>query len=197
MIDEGKFDEALKLFRESDLKRVEVCRRCNISYKAFSYFLESRHPELIKPQNPRLNSDYAREERKKTAKTYSKALKLCQTTDLTYKLIAEQTGVSLTGLKTYIRKHHRDLMLRRQGVTMSKREASYTLLRKQEGGQTIRSVEKYQKAIEACKDEALLDLTITDIARKFDVPINGLWNQMRTHYPEIVEWRYRRQSLRK
>ncbi|MCH5226264.1 MAG: sigma-70 region 4 domain-containing protein [Muribaculaceae bacterium] len=192
----GIYDEALNLFRNTDLKRVDICRQLNIDYDAFTYFLKSRHPELIKKQNPRKNSDYARNARKVTERTYRKAVKMAEETDLTYKEIAEKTDVSLSGLKTFIRKHRRDLLMRRQGVDLTGRVTNHVRLRKQETGQTIMGHEKYKEAVEACDNEEYIELTVTEIAKKFGVPATGLLAQLRDHFPEISERRQRERERR-
>lgn len=179
----------MDLFRSSDLKRAEVCRKLGIDYRAFSYFLKSRHPELITSHSSRKNSDYAKASRKETTKIYRKALKLCEESDLTYKEIAEKTGVSLSGLKTFIRKHHRDVLLRRQGLEMSKRMADSIKLRNRETGQSLNGYERYKEAISACDSLEFLELSVAEIAAKFKVSATGLLAQLRSHYPEIIERR--------
>ncbi|MCH5235960.1 MAG: hypothetical protein J1E16_11765 [Muribaculaceae bacterium] len=193
MIKDAKYEEALKLYKEKNLKRADLCRELGIDYHAFTYFLKTRHPELIAPQNSRKNSDYAKDARKETAKRYAKALKLAQTTDLTYSEIAKQTNVSVTGFRTFIQKHHRDLMLQRAGMAASKRQAKTVRVRKRSTGQSIFGHKKYKEAIEACDDLKYIEMTVSEIAREFGLTPSCLLAQLRYHYPEIIP---RREKIR-
>lgn len=170
-----------------------MCRLLNVDYKGFTYFLQSRYPELIRRHNPKKNSEFARQCRKDTEKTYREAVKLCEDTDLTYKEIARMAGVKLEGLKAYIRKHRRDLMLKRLGMEVSKREANTIRVRGRETGQTLMGEEKYRDAIEACSNLKYIELTVAEIAREFNVTETGLLNQLREHFPEVVT---RREEVR-
>lgn len=193
MINESKYAEALDLYKAANLKRVDLCRQLGIDYNAFTYFLKSRHPELINAQNSRKNSDYAKEQRKDTAKRYSQALKLAQTTTLSYSDIARETGVSVTGFRTFIQKHHRDLMMQRKGITASKRGAANLRIRKKDTGQSVPAHEKYKEAIEACDNIENIELTIYQIAQNYQLRPSSLLYQLRTHYPDIIT---RREHLR-
>lgn len=186
MIEEKKFEEALRLLQMSDRKRSDICRSLGIDYKAFSYFLQTRHPELISHQSRRKHSVAAEAARKDTARNYRKALALYEKTNLSYKEIADKTGVSLSGFKTYVQKRKRDLLLKRYGFEVSKRWADTIRLRKQESAQSLPAYIKYTEAIEACKDPDLIELTVSDIARSFNLAPNGLWAQLRDHFPEVV-----------
>lgn len=165
-----------------------------IDYHAFTYFLKTRYPDLINPQNPKKNSAYSKNARNETEKRYRQALILCRQTSLTYKEIAERCDVSLEGLKTYVAKHHRDVMLSRRGIEVSKRAAKDLKVRKRGVGLTIDGYEKYRDAINACDSLEYIDLTVSEIAQNFDVPATGLLSQLRDHFPEISE---RRERIRK
>lgn len=196
MCEEERYLEAVRLYRETNLKRVELCRQLALDYDAFTYFLKTRFPELINRHPKKKTSGYIKEQRRETDARYRKALKLCENPDLTYKEIAEQTNVSLEGLKTYIRTYHRDLMLRRKGVKVSKRAANNVKIRKRESGQTIFGRERYREAIEACDDINFIHLTVSEIAQEFDVPATGLLAQLREHYPDISERREKERFAR-
>ena len=190
---EKRFEEALQIYRQKNIKRVDLCRELNLDYHAFTYFLKTRHPELILRQSSKKTSDYIRNQRKETDARYRKALKLCRETDSTYKEIAEETGVSLSGLKTYIATYHRDLLLQRKGMKMSRRAAQTTKVRGRSTGQTIFGHERYRDAIEACDSLDYLECSVSEIATIFGVPATGLLAQLRDHYPEVAE---RREKVR-
>lgn len=193
MADLERFEEAVRLFKDSDLKRTEICRALQIDYNAFSYFLKNNHPDLLTPRGSKRNSQSAIAQRRETAKTYRYALRLCEATDLSFKEIAEITGVSLSGLKTFIQKHHRQLLLRRNGLeAASQRLADRIRLRSREAGQSLPGYEKYKDAIEACKDDDLLPLTVSQIAESFGLTASGLLAQLRDHFPELSADRERK-----
>lgn len=190
LVDTGKYEEAVRLYRESDLKRVDVCRLLGLDYHAFTYFIQSRFPELIKKQKSNVTT-FARETKKATEKKYRQALVLCENTDYTYKEIAEKTGVSPAGLRNYVAKYHRDILLRRRGMDVSKREANLLKVRRREMGMTIDGYERYKDAIEACDSLEFIELNVTEIAEKFEVSPAGLLAQLRVHFPEISQRRER------
>ena len=188
MIAEEKYQEALKLARETNLKRTEICSQCGLDYPAFAYFLKTRHPELVKPQRAQPLSDYNLQKKKEAEKKYRKAIKLYGSTTLSVKDIAEQTGVSLSGLKTHIENFHRDLMLARKDIKASKKESRNVKLR-EKSGQTTIAHDKYKDAIAACDSEQYITLSVKAIAEKFNVNVIGLYDQLNSHFPEILKRR--------
>lgn len=191
-----RFEEALKLVMESDLKRTEICNQCGISYPDFTYFLKSRYPELIRRHQSKKASEHNRQLALAAEKKYRKAVKLYSSTSMTYKEIAERTGVGVVALASYLRKHHRNLLLRRNGVTASKRRAAGINLRKDGLGQSVVTHEKYREAIEACDDLANIEKTVSDIAREYGIGPSCLLYQLRTHYPEIMPRREAERRMR-
>lgn len=56
-------------------------------------------------------------------------------------------------------------------------------------GQQPSTEQKYRPAIEACQNINFLPLTVSDIARKYDLNPECLRNQLKRHFPEILEKR--------
>ena len=121
---------------------------------------------------------------------YHCALELYRTTDMTVKKICEQTGTPLTAFRAYVWRYHRELMFARHGVEISPGEAAKTRLRKK-SGQTAAAYAKYKDAIRACDDVAYIEFNVSQIARLFGLNPTALGNQLRNHYPDIVERRER------
>lgn len=119
---------------------------------------------------------------------YHSALELYRTTDMTEKDICEQTGTPLSGFRAYLRRYHRELMFARHGIEISPGEAAKIRLRKK-SGQTAAAHAKYKDAIRACDDAAYIEFNVSQIARFFDLNPTALANQLRNHYPEILERR--------
>lgn len=123
---------------------------------------------------------------------YAEALELYKTTSMTLKEISEKCGVSRNGFACFLQRCHRDLMYRRHGVS-----AADSCKRMRKGkGQTPASRKKYRKAIEACDSEEYIGLNVSQIARLFNLSDSGLANQLRAHYPEIIERRERERRNR-
>ena len=126
---------------------------------------------------------------------YSQAVLLYATTDLTGKQIAEQCGVSLSGFRIYLRRHYRELVLKRNNAEPEE-SACFTKDGKLRGkrGQTPAAHQKYKEAIEACDNFDYIEYNVSQIARMFGHDGTALRNQLKLHYPEILE---RREKARK
>lgn len=130
-----------------------------------------------------------------TEAKYRPALELYATTDLSYVEICRQCGVSLYGFSCYIGTYHRHLMLKRSGIKCSQEEANSIKIR-QRRGQHPETHTKYREAIAACDSMDYIGYNISQIAREFGLNGTNLARQLRTHYPEVLEFRERaRQRL--
>lgn len=184
-----KYKEALKLYvEEKNLSRGEICRRCGVSDGAFSHFLRKYFPHLMR-KGKRVKSLHQKNQKAKTKRKYFKAVELYSTTELTIKQISEQLQISISGLNSYINKHHRELMFKRNDIDVSVYDPSKSKLRERGTGQTIPAYLKYKDAIAACSSERFLEYNISEIAREFNLNPTGLMNQLRVHFPEILSWR--------
>lgn len=119
---------------------------------------------------------------------YGAALELYRTTDMTVKEICEQTNTPVTAFRAYLWRNHRELMFARYGIEISPGEAAKVRLRKK-SGQTAAAHAKYKDAIRACDDAAYIEFNVSQIARLFELNPSALGNQLRSHYPEILERR--------
>jgi len=123
-----------------------------------------------------------------TEARYSAALELYRTTTLSVEEICRQTQTSAGAFRAYIRRTHRELMFARHGISLTAEEAQKTRLRKAHG-QTAEARAKYGKAIAACDDKEYIGLNISQIAKIFHLDPAGLSQQLRVHFPEILERR--------
>lgn len=138
------------------------------------------------------------------AEKYRQAVLLYATTDEPLKQIAVRCGVNAGALRSYLRRHHRDLVLARYNISAGEepeaqrspvnshpstdRPAVLIHLRR---GQNIATRRKYEAAVEACGNIAYIRYSISRIAAEFKVDGVGLANQLRLHYPEVIERRER------
>ena len=126
---------------------------------------------------------------------YSKALALFRDTDLTRKEICELCNLTVGEFNVHLQRHHRDLLLKKTSHgTDTGMDPATKLHGKQ--GQGVLSKEKYRDAILACRDLKFITYNISEIARHFKLNPTGLGNQLRAHYPDILEWRYKEQESR-
>lgn len=126
---------------------------------------------------------------------YRPALELYRSSDLTVKEICEMTGTSVSAFRAYLRRCHRDLMFARYGIEVSNGNADSTRLR-QTRGQTPAAHLKYRDAVEACDDIRYIEYNVSEIARHFGLNPTALGNQLRNHYPEILERREKERRRR-
>lgn len=97
------------------------------------------------------------------------------------------------GLKGYISKYHRDLMLARNNIFCDKESASKIKLN-QLRGQLPASRIKYKDAIEACRSMEYIELNVSQIARQFSLEGSNWGRQLRTHcfekgfYEHLQRW---------
>lgn len=133
--------------------------------------------------------------RPETETKYRPALELYASTDLSNVEICRRCGVSVNGFSRYVGTYHRHLMLERNGIKCSPEEAKSINLN-QRRGQLPATHTKYREAIAACDSMEYIGYNVSEIAREFGLSGTNLGRQLRTHYPEVLEFRERaRQRL--
>lgn len=123
-----------------------------------------------------------------TEEKYREAIELYRTTRLSCAEISRTCKVTVSGFQRYLSLYHRDLLLARYNITCSKEEASHIKLGPLRG-QLPATHAKYKDAIEACDSLDYIEYNVSQIAREFGLDGTNLGRQLRTHYPEIIEWR--------
>ena len=131
-----------------------------------------------------------------TKEKYREAVGLYGSTVLSVRAICARCGVSYAGLRSYLYKYRRDLLLSRHGVAVPPvSDAAHTRLRGRRG-QTAAARAKYGDAIAACGDAKYIEYNVSQIAHLFGMNPTGLSNQLRAHCPGLLERREReRQRL--
>lgn len=130
----------------------------------------------------------ARHVRSSTETKYRDAMDLYRTTSLSTKRICELTHTNLSGFRAYVQRYQREAMYVRHGIQIDASNVDDSRMRKSHG-QTKAAFEKYREAIRACGDIAYIECNISQIARMFSLDPTSLGNQLRAHYPEILERR--------
>lgn len=126
--------------------------------------------------------------RPETEAKYRTALELYRTTDLTLAEICRRCGVTVRGFSGYINKYHRHLMLKRNGIACAP-EAAGDIKINTRGRQRTSTHTKYKDAIDACDSMEYIACNISEIAREFGLDGTNLANQLRRHYPDVLEYR--------
>lgn len=109
--------------------------------------------------------------------------------------ICRRCGVSLNGFSRYIGTYHRHLMLNRNGIRCTAEEAGGIKISPRRG-QRPETHAKYKEAIAACDSMDYIECNVSEIARVFGLDGTNLGRQLRTHYPEVLDFRERaRQRL--
>ncbi len=130
-----------------------------------------------------------------TEAKYRSALELYAATDLPCAEICRQCGISPGGFTRYIRTYHRHLMLERNGIKCRPEEAGGIKM-SQRRGQRPETHARYKEAVTACDSMDYIAYNVSQIAREFGLNGTNLGRQLRTHYPEVLEFRERaRQRL--
>ncbi len=133
--------------------------------------------------------------RPETEAKYADALQLYATTDLPKAEICRRCGVTVNGFARFLGTYHRDLLLRRNGIKCPPDEVSGYKFR-QRRGQYPATRRKYRDAIEACDSLEYIQSNVSEIAREFGLSGTNLSNQLRKHYPGLLEYREKaRQKL--
>ena len=133
--------------------------------------------------------------RPSTVARYAGAVELYASTDMSVREICERCGVRYDGFLGYLHRHRRDLLLARHGVECSAEAAQHLKLHGGRG-QTPAAHAKYRDAVAACDSEEYIDYNVSQIARLFGLDGTALGNQLRAHYPEIVERREKERRQR-
>ena len=115
-------------------------------------------------------------------------MNLYKTTNLSVVEICRRTNTPVKAFRAFLQRSHRDLLFARYGIKIPPKEAAKTLLRKSKG-QSPQAYIKYKEAISACDDIKYIEYNISQIARLFHVTPIGLSQQLRSHFPEILERR--------
>ena len=137
----------------------------------------------------------AKDPKPETEAKYRPAYELYTTTDLSIAEICRQCGISISGFSRYIGIYHRHLMLERNGIKCNREEADVIKMN-QRRGQRPETHAKYKEAIAACDSMDYIEYNVSQIAREFGLSGTNLGRQLRTHYPEVLEFRERaRQRL--
>lgn len=140
------------------------------------------------PENESGKCNRFRGVRPKTEEQYHQAIEMYASTEISGREICRICGVTESGFRCYLTKYHRELLLARYAILCDKEEARHTKLGPLRGQLPATQI-KYKAAIEVCSSMEHIELNVSQIARMFGLEGTNLGRQLRTHYPDIIEWR--------
>lgn len=120
---------------------------------------------------------------------YEEAVRLYAETDMTMDAIARKCNFTVSALGAYLRRNCRELVLKRHNLAVKEGEDPQGVKIFKEGKQNVNAHIKYKDAVEACGALQYIDLNLSQIARMSGVKVAALSNFVRTHYPDLLEWR--------
>lgn len=116
---------------------------------------------------------------------YSRAVEIYASTGLSIREIADECGVTPSGLSAHVGRYHRDLLFKRYCIEATEENLSNIQIKRPKG-QSFKTFERYKDAIEACKDIAYIELNVSQVARLYKLDGTALAAQLRAHFPEII-----------
>lgn len=186
---EKKYSEAVYLYTHTQISIREICDRCGVTVNGFNGYIRRYRRDLLSVRD---GMQHYRQKGSKpeTEAKYSEAVRLYADQQFSIREICAKCGVTVNGLTSYINRYHRHLLLERNGVKCDGKEAADIKLpsfRRQKPATHA----KYKEAIRACDSMDYIEMNVSQIARKFGLNGTDLGRQLRTHYPEILEFRER------
>lgn len=191
-----QYEEAVNLYRTTNMTLPEIATVCNISKSGFHQHLRFYHKDILKQkQEQRKNAKEQKSKSRgkvlgngrkyepspKTVEKYAEALDLYKNTDLTLKEIAKKNGVSNGGFRSYLHVWHKNLVLERYGIQENvnkKIDLRKTKCRKKE------VAAKYEKAIESLK---LNPRPIAKVASEFGFHPETFRDYIHKHEPLLAK----------
>lgn len=184
-----KYSKAVSLYAGTQIPIREICEQCGVTVNGFNGYIRRYRRDLLSVRDgvPHYRQKGTKSE---TEAKYSEAVRLYADHQLSIREICARCGVTVNGLTSYISRYHRHLLLERNGVKCDGEEAA-TVKVPSFQRQKPATHAKYKAAIRACDSMEYIEYNISEIARMFGLEGTNLGRQLRTHYPEILEFRER------
>lgn len=191
----ARYAEAVEMLHAADRSIRQVAEKCNVSYSGLKQHLLFYHKDLIEKRRKKrmecrgntlpgtLNGNgKTRRPDPHTVETYREASRLYRTTTLTVSEIAEQTHVTESGFRSYLRTWHREWMMERRGVVVPPEGTSVDLSASKRYRKSAAA--KYEPAIRKLKENKQ---TMAEVAREFGLHPESFRNYLHEHEPQLAE----------
>lgn len=190
------YEEALNLYKDSELTLPEVAERCKVSKGGFVQYLRFYHKDVVKKRAARRSSACGDNSfnrsgrlsgngrpygpRPETVALYAPALELYRSSSLTLREIAAATGVSAGGFRAYVQQWHR-------GETQLRRGYAWDGVSEPDLSGTRRFLKsasaKYAGAIASLRETPR---PVAEVAAEFGFNPDVFRAYLRTHEPELA-----------
>lgn len=183
------FAEAVEMLRTTDMTVKEVSDACMVNFKGLMNHLLAYHKDIVAEREKKRKKAVTEKVRggrtgawtihnptEATTKKYAEALELYRTSSLSVEEIAHRFGLGLGAFRYHLRNWNTELMVERRGFDRDSNIAQTKRYKKA-------TIEKYAAAIERLKNS---DLSISAVAREFDLHSEVFRSYLREHEPEIV-----------
>lgn len=191
----NKYAGAIKHLHQTDDTIAEAAELFNVSYTGLRDHALTYHKFLVRKRMERRRNAIGEKRYGKLmgngkkhlpsdehAAKYNTAIQLYRTTAMTLKEIADETGVTLNGLRSYIHIWHVDLILDRRGVVYSHSDDKEKLLANSKQYRKSASF-KYEEAIKFLKSSGR---PTAEVAKKFNLHPDCFREYLYEHEPELA-----------
>lgn len=185
-----------RLYGETDMTIGEIASRCEVSESGLQQHLRFYHRDLLarkremrrnaaekvkKDKGDMTGNGRRHEPSQKIVAKYAAALDMYRNTPMTIKAIAERTGVSREGLRSYLNKWYRSLVMERSGIDPDADDTA-DLRRLRRRMKTVAA--KYAEAIESLKRNMR---PVAKVAREFGLNADVFRQYLHKHEPELIK----------
>ena len=186
-----KYQEAIRLYAETDLSTVQIAKACNVEVAGFRAYLGRHHRDLLLKRYGMEGMECSvklrpkRGQRPEAHLKYKEAVEACDNLSyirLSISEIARMFGVTATGLGNFLRLHYPDVLERREKAKLRLGIADNACR-----GVRHQCAEVYTRAVEMYKTT---DMTISEVAEFCGVSIGGLSQHLRFYHKEVIEKRF-------
>lgn len=169
----------------------QIARIFDVNCSSLANQLRRHYPEIVprreserKQRGITINLQYGA--RKWSKESYSKAVEILQTSDMTIEEVADMCNVSYTGLREHIIAYYPQITATRE--SKRNKAVGQKIKGERNGNWAIHapepeSIEKYKKAIELYHTTSL---DVKEIAHITSVDLGGLRYHLRTWHPELM-----------
>ena len=191
----NQYAEAIEMLKSSEATIEEVATKCKVSFSGLKQHLLFYHKDLVRERRKireknsgqrykgkRTGTNTLHEPKKETTEKYASALILYKNSGLTMKEIAAKTNVSYGGFSYYVKAWHRDLIVKRRGITCKEDVETADLNHYKHYRKS--SAEKYAGAIETMKRK---HTNTAATAKIFGLNSETFRAYLKEHEPELQE----------
>ena len=192
-----RYAQAVEKLRDTDMTVKEVASQCGVSYQGLQQYLLFYHKDIAEKRLGRrlaaLDKDLRWDEKNCNNRRtgpgaairdrYAPAVELMWTTELPLSEIARRCGVEPRGLRAYVQKWLRDLLLvrqqKRKDAVAARRAAS---LSGKGESKAAKAQRMYTPAVEMIRN----GMNLSEAAKAIGADISNLSVWMKKHHPEVL-----------